>query len=554
MSATDVIAVYRESVVIAVTGEADVDPLVMGGAVEMLAERYALVLAVPSGVVDRARASLRRHGLEVPVFGLRQSPAERKVWRDVSLAAKTLRLPPSEVYSIGGVLPEGLAQFTVRVARSASRRLGSWKGLSRLARGLEVAVLDAGLRRPGEIAALLRFQRGVRRALAGYSPPADLAALVGSDTLFGILVCSSIGAIEQDLLAAFDRSRVPCLLLESALHGLAGGDPVAHRPRFVSAASPSTLAEARAATFVAANRIVALGAPTEGLLEEQGASDTASVAFGERLLTFCRRALEPVARKERKTAILTGRSNLSHAYFADRLAARYSGTPDADPEVPGYWMHGWLPAYHNIHPGLIVVHKLGRQTAAERARLIERDMAEGRHWVGRKDQADFLLAEGYTHARAIGLPFAYLPDVDVRRIPGSLLVMPPHGHGDNLDTFRDLADALRAIMTRFSVVRVCLNESDFVRNDLIDLFESRSIPAFVGVSPAEADSLLRLKRILSSFEFVTTNGLGSHIAYAAACGAKVSMFGPHSALPSSEFMKTSAERNFPGLGQQMEAL
>jgi hypothetical protein len=42
---------------------------------------------------------------------------------------------------------------------------------------------------------------------------------------------------------------------------------------------------------------------------------------------------------------------------------------------------------------------------------------------------------------------------------------------------------------------------------------------------------MRLVEIFSTFEYVTTNGFGSQITYAAYCGAKVSVFGPNGDPP-----------------------
>ncbi len=49
--------------------------------------------------------------------------------------------------------------------------------------------------------------------------------------------------------------------------------------------------------------------------------------------------------------------------------------------------------------------------------------------------------------------------------------------------------------------------------------------------PGGSEHLRRLRRLFGRFEFVTTNGFGSHIAYAAAAGAKVSVFGPYAEFP-----------------------
>jgi hypothetical protein len=59
--------------------------------------------------------------------------------------------------------------------------------------------------------------------------------------------------------------------------------------------------------------------------------------------------------------------------------------------------------------------------------------------------------------------------------------------------------------------------------------------------------LLHVKRMLSSFEYVTTNGFGSHIAYAAFCGAKVSIFGPFAEWPPAR--PTYATKMYPEVAE-----
>jgi hypothetical protein len=115
-----------------------------------------------------------------------------------------------------------------------------------------------------------------------------------------------------------------------------------------------------------------------------------------------------------------------------------------------------------------------------------------------------------------------------------LLVLPPHGHqthgpGDPLA--EAYADAIAGKRSNFSEVWLCLNVDDFQRSEWIDAFRKRNIPMLIGADPGDRQTLHRFKRLLSTFEYVTTNGFGSHIAYAAAAGAKVSVFGPFAECP-----------------------
>ena len=78
-------------------------------------------------------------------------------------------------------------------------------------------------------------------------------------------------------------------------------------------------------------------------------------------------------------------------------------------------------------------------------------------------------------------------------------------------------------------------------------FQRRGIGVFPSADQSDPRTLHRLKRILSTFEGVTTNGYGSHIAYAAYCGARVSIFGPFAEFPRHRMVRTHAVKMFPKL-------
>lgn len=252
-------------------------------------------------------------------------------------------------------------------------------------------------------------------------------------------------------------------------------------------------------------------------------------SYGERLAAFVRDTAVPFVLRRAESDTAAHGASISHHYGADAIAKIHVGLdPDADVAVPGYWMHGWLPASCNRHAGLVAQHKIDGVDRVARRRQIGWEKQEIWQWVGRPDQAESLKAAGYRKVEAIGVPFAYLPAVEVERRPGSLLVMPPH----SLKSFYDPALASRyaaeiaAIRGEFSEVVVCLTERDYYRGEWRCAFQSFGIPVIVGADHRQPNTLLRMKRMFSSFEFVTTNAMGSQIAYAAHCGAKVSVYGP----------------------------
>lgn len=265
--------------------------------------------------------------------------------------------------------------------------------------------------------------------------------------------------------------------------------------------------------------------------------------------------VEPSARRVRRRRLERNAESISELYGTRTLVARYCEVPPQSLRIPGFWMHGWIPEFHNVHPAFVALHK----TLTRNVALVRREEIWNKtdfQLVTRVDQEVFLARHGYTNVRAIGHPVAYAAMPDTVRIPGSLLVMPPHGHagrGGNDPLVRAYVDCIAGLCRRFSEVRVCVTADDFSKGMWWRTFEKAGIPCLVGADPADPLSFDRMLHLFARFEYVTTNGFGSHIAYAAAVGAKVSVYGPFAA-PPVELMRTAhAVRRQPELlDQQIE--
>jgi len=273
--------------------------------------------------------------------------------------------------------------------------------------------------------------------------------------------------------------------------------------------------------------------------------------YASRLNHYCSEKIEPHARKLRAIRTNQKRGTISHAYSAHLIAREYCKLSLDEPVIPGYWMHGWIPAYHNIHPALIALHKKpGQHVGYDFAAQIEDEKENVPQWVSRLDQAEFLIAEGYKQVKAIGLPIVYLQRPKVRRIPGSLLIMPPHSHKNHGpdDRLAELyAKMIAELKSNFEHIWVGLNEDDIAKKQWIESFRNQGINVFSTVDQANPNTLVRLNYLLSSFEYVSSNGFGSHIAYAAYCGAKVSIYGPYAEFPRERMKSTHAVKMFPQL-------
>jgi len=101
--------------------------------------------------------------------------------------------------------------------------------------------------------------------------------------------------------------------------------------------------------------------------------------------------------------------------------------------------------------------------------------------------------------------------------------------------FDEYAEAIAAIRSQFTEVVVCISPSCWKRGYWVDAFRDRGFPLVTGADPYDRNALKRIQTLLCSFEYVTTNGFGSQLAYAAYFGAKPSVYGPYASVQSEDF-------------------
>lgn len=181
------------------------------------------------------------------------------------------------------------------------------------------------------------------------------------------------------------------------------------------------------------------------------------------------------------------------------------------------WQHGWHPPEHNIHPEYVIGNNgLSRQL---------RDTKQ--FFVARQDQVDYLKSHGYKKIKAIGMPIIYVDVPKIDREPGSLLIMPVHtlDHTTLDIDFESYIDSIVSVSDKFSNIVACIHPSCIKKSYWVDSFIERGISVISGAHIADQNSLLRMAVLFSKFEFVTSNGLGSHLAYSAFFGAKPSIYG-----------------------------
>jgi hypothetical protein len=213
-------------------------------------------------------------------------------------------------------------------------------------------------------------------------------------------------------------------------------------------------------------------------------------------------------------------------YGADRIAAMHCSLRRVPSRCRGLWQHGWIDRRSNIDPYVIADYVEGNDGVREP------------QWVARKDQEEYLKSQGFSEVKAIGLPIVYLPPKTIQRCPGTLLVMPMHSvdASQHKWPFEEYAEAIASIRQRFQEVVVCVHNSCWKHGNWTESFRRRGFQVISGAAHNDRNAYERMRVLFSIFEFVTTNGLGSQVAYAAYFGAKVSLFGPIAECRKEDFV------------------
>lgn len=228
-------------------------------------------------------------------------------------------------------------------------------------------------------------------------------------------------------------------------------------------------------------------------------------------------------------------------YGAPYIASEYCNLihEDSIPTIRGEWCHGWHPIEHNVHPEL-VVGTTGNSRDSKNTTIF---------WVARDDQVAYLREHGYKRAEAIGMPLIYLQRPTLARIKGSLLVMPVHSlettkHDWDFDKY---ANEIQAIRHNFSMVVVCIHPDCIKNGYWLNAFNNKGFTVISGAYPQDRNSLLRMAILFSRFEFVTTNGFGSHLVYSSYFGAKTSIYGTNPRYSNKDFNNNAFSENCPEL-------
>lgn len=165
-------------------------------------------------------------------------------------------------------------------------------------------------------------------------------------------------------------------------------------------------------------------------------------------------------------------------------------------------------------------------------------------YVARKDQEKLLIAQGFSNSRAIGLPIVYTPSANLKRQTRSLLIMPTHTlRGSSFfdrSPFESYANEIQVASEGFDKVVVCVHPSCHENGLWTKEFSSRGFEVIFGALNYDRYALSRMRALFEQFEVVSTNGWGSHVAYALAYGAKVSIYGTQPKIRREDYLRDTS--------------
>ena len=215
-------------------------------------------------------------------------------------------------------------------------------------------------------------------------------------------------------------------------------------------------------------------------------------------------------------------------YGALKLIENYCGKslPLKRPIDWFYWTHGCHGPWRMVDPALLT------------GNLQDKSL---KYLVESKEQENYLKEYGYKNVFAVGLPILYVKEINVKRIPKSLLIMPSHTLQGNKkldqEAYDNYINFLKPYLKHFDCVKACLHQGCITNNMWVAEFTALGIDIIEGANPEDENALLRQKYLFKQFDYVTTNNWGSHVAYALFFGCKLSIAGPYTEMPKKEYLK-----------------
>jgi hypothetical protein len=138
------------------------------------------------------------------------------------------------------------------------------------------------------------------------------------------------------------------------------------------------------------------------------------------------------------------------------------------------------------------------------------------------------LRDGFTNVIIGGLPFGYIHRdmshrCSIERIKNSVLLIIPKLVGSSPTQAIELIDKAKKFKNSGYSLCVCIFERDLENRELYDTLKKHEIDYVFGASAYDKNALERMFILFSTFEFVLSNVIGSHMVYAALCGCKIGL-------------------------------
>ena len=184
------------------------------------------------------------------------------------------------------------------------------------------------------------------------------------------------------------------------------------------------------------------------------------------------------------------------------------------------WRHGWIYFDDLCHP-----------------KLLTNGSPQMMNLVANDTHVSVLRNFGYTKLAAVGLPYIYANIFNFDRISNSLVVMPGHtlDYTDHSWNRQAYVNEISALKPYFDSIVACVHSSCVSKGYWVDEFQEAGISCITGADVNDKNALLRIQCIFKSFEYMTTNTIGSHLAYAAYSGCKPSIYGDYVSHKSDDF-------------------
>ena len=220
-------------------------------------------------------------------------------------------------------------------------------------------------------------------------------------------------------------------------------------------------------------------------------------------------------------------NNLDLLYGINKVLKEYCNLKLTPIRLAGSWVHGSsFPWFRNHVETLILGNSMNLNKM---------------NYVGTKLDEIFLKKKGYK-ALAIGLPICYVKEKKYKRIKNSILFFPSHSthymaSSNNNEHNLIYRDYIKKIIDDFQHYYVSVHGDCLKRGMWINELKEINVEIIPGSNTHDLNSLDRTYALMNQFEFVTTNSIGSHIAYAAAFGAKVSISGSMHKYSRLEYLK-----------------